>query len=174
MNDLDILETDRLLLSGWRADQIDDLLRLHTDPLVTRYSSTGGAWTREEAEAALASWIDLFASRRLGKLRVRRKSDGVMVGRAGYGIFAPTGEPELGYALYPEHWGNGYAFEAASGLRDWIFRETDVGHFIGLADVNNRPSLRILTGIGMTKTRVELFGEAQHAYQFHIYKRPGG
>ena len=72
---------------------------------------------------ALAWWMELFATKRLGKLRVRRKSDGVLVGRAGYGVLEDTGEPELGYALYPEFWGNGYALEAAAGLRDWIFRE---------------------------------------------------
>ncbi len=38
---------------------------------------------------------------------------------------------------YPEHWGNGYATEAAAALRDWIFRETDWDHFIGFADVRN-------------------------------------
>ena len=29
MTDLTLLETDRLVLSGWRPDQIDDLYRLH-------------------------------------------------------------------------------------------------------------------------------------------------
>ncbi len=171
MIDLDLLETERLVLSGWRADQLEDIIRLQGDPRVARYSSTGGPWTRAESEAALALWMDLFAARKLGKLRVRRKADGVLVGRAGYGIYDPTGEPELGYALYPEHWGNGYAFEAASGLRDWIFRETRATHFIGIADVNNAPSLRILTGIGMNETHVEPYGK-ERVYRFHIYRRP--
>ena len=36
MNDLDLIETNRLVLSGWRADQIEDLVRLHGDPVVAR------------------------------------------------------------------------------------------------------------------------------------------
>lgn len=172
MSDLLLFETERLQLSGWREDQLDDLMRLHGDPVVARYlKDHGQPWTREEAEASLKLWIELFATQRLGKLRVTRKADGVLVGRAGYGIYPPTGEPEIGYALYPEHWGNGYAFEAASALRDWLFRETEWDHFIGMADVRNTPSLAILTAIGMTRTHVEANEDGQLC-QFHILNRP--
>ena len=168
---LDLIETERLVLSGWRAEDLPDLMRLQGDPVVARYSSVGRPWTEADAKAALAHWMELFATRRLGKLRVRRKADGVLVGRAGFGLYEPTGEAEIGYALYPEFWGNGYAFEAAAGLRDWIFRETDASHFIGLADVHNRASLRILTGIGMTKTHVAPYGRTHELFQFHVHRR---
>jgi RimJ/RimL family protein N-acetyltransferase len=172
MSDLTLLETERLVLSGWRADQIGDLVRLHGNPIVARYlKDHGQPWSQQEMDEALANWIELFETQRLGKLRLTRKSDGVLVGRAGYGIYPPTGEPELGYSLYPEFWGNGYAFEAASALRDWIFRETDWDHFIGMADTRNAPSLAILDKIGMTRTRVEANDEGQHC-QFFIYERP--
>jgi RimJ/RimL family protein N-acetyltransferase len=172
MNDLDLFETDRLVLSGWRRDQIADLVRLHGDPVVAKYlSSHGQPWSMAEMETALDTWIDLFETRRLGKLRVRRKSDGVLVGRCGYGIYGPTGEPEIGYSLYPEYWGQGYAFEAAAGMRDWIFRETDEPHFIGMADVRNERSLRVLEAIGMTKTKIGPTDQGGLC-QFHIMERP--
>lgn len=172
MSDLLLFETDRLRLEGWRSEQIGDLMRLHGDPLVARYlTEHGRPWTRAEAEAALAHWIELFQTVRMGKLRVTRKSDGVLVGRAGFGVYPPTGEPELGYSLYPEHWGNGYAFEAASGLRDWIFRETEWDHFIGMADVRNTGSLKVLGRIGMIKTAVTANDHGQLC-QFHVYHRP--
>ena len=172
-DDLELLETDRLVLSGWRADQLDDLIRLHGDPTVTRYFTPDRPWTEAEARDALAGWMELFATQRLGKLRVRRKADNVLVGRAGYGVLEETGEPELGYALYPEHWGNGYALEAASALRDWIFRDTEWDHFVGLADIRNVPSLAVLSKIGMTKTHVETKMSGR-SYQHHIYRRPAG
>ena len=172
MSDLDLFETDRLVLSGWRHDQIGDLVRLHGDPLVAKYlREHGQPWSMAEMQAALDEWISLFATRRLGKMRVRRKSDGVLVGRCGYGIYEPTGEPEIGYSLYPEFWGNGYAFEAASGMRDWIFRETAAPHFIGMADVRNAASLAVLGKIGMVKTAVMANDHGQLC-QFHILRRP--
>ena len=172
MSDLDLFETDRLLLSGLRRDQIEDLVRLHGDPVVARYlSAEGQPWPREKMEAALDHWIELFETRKLGKMRVRRKSDGVLVGRCGYGVYEPTGEPEIGYSLYPEFWGKGYAYEAASGMRDWLFRETDEPHFIGMADVRNLASRKVLERIGMTKTKVDLNDEGMTC-QFHIMVRP--
>ena len=151
-----VLETERLRLTNWLPEHLPDLERLHGDPKVARYLNLDGLpWTKEQCEAALASWMDLFSTSRLGKLRVVLKADDIQIGRAGFGIYGPTGEPELGYALYPRHWGNGYAFEAASGLRDWIFRETGWDHFIGLADVRNEASLKVLRKIGMKPTHIE-------------------
>jgi [ribosomal protein S5]-alanine N-acetyltransferase len=172
MTDLDLFETDRLVLSGWRRDQIGDLVRLHGDPVVANFlSAHGQPWSMEEMERALDVWIHLFETRRLGKMRVRRKSDGVLVGRCGYGIYGPTGEPEIGYSLYPEFWGHGYAYEAACGMRDWMFRETDEPHFIGTADVRNAASLKVLGKIGMTRTKVEVTDDGMTC-QFHVMVRP--
>ena len=166
-----LLETERLVLTGWRADQLDDLVRLHGDPEVARYLSASGApWTREQASASLNNWLELFVTHRMGKLRVLRKADGVLVGRAGYGIYAPTGEPEIGYALYREHWGNGFAKEAASGLRDWLFRETQWDHFLGIADVANATSIHVLQSIGMRPTFVRTEPNGVSC-QFHVFAR---
>lgn len=170
MNDLDLIETDRLVLSGWRDDQLADLLRLHGDPRVARFLRAGGLiWTEAECRAALRSWIDLFATRQLGKLRVTRKADGVLVGRAGFGLYGPTGEPEIGYSLFPEFWGNGYASEAAAGLRDWAFGQGYSG-FIGLADIRNAASLKVLRRIGLKDTYRGIFN--RQVCQFLKMDRP--
>jgi RimJ/RimL family protein N-acetyltransferase len=170
MSELDLIETERLVLSGWRRDQLDDLVRLHGDPVVARYLGPGGRpWSQAEMTAALEQWMALFASRRMGKLRMRRKTDGVLMGRAGFGVYGPDEVPEIGYALYPEHWGNGYALEAASALRDWIFAETAWTYFLGIADTRNAASRRVLTRIGMVETHEE--PEADRRLQFHILRK---
>ncbi len=166
-----VLETERLRLTNWLPENLPDLERLHGDPQVARFLTLSGIpWTSKQCETALHTWMDLFSTSRLGKLRVIRKADGHLVGRAGFGIYPPTGEPELGYALYREHWGHGYALEAASGLRDWIFKSTDHDHFIGLADTRNTASLRILGAIGMTKTHLDQDPNGLFC-QFHVFRR---
>jgi ribosomal-protein-alanine N-acetyltransferase len=172
MSGLDLFETERLVLSGWRRDQLPDLVRLHGDPVVAKYlRGHGQPWSMEEMQSSLDHWIDLFETRRLGKLRVTRKSDGVLVGRCGFGVYGPDEEPEIGYSLFPQFWGNGYAFEAASGMRDWIFRETDAPRFTGMADVRNTASIKVLQRIGMISTEVKLNDDDQLC-QFHIMVRP--
>lgn len=172
MTDLTLLETDRLVLSGWRADQIDDLYRLHGDPTVARFlTEHGQPWSKQEMDTALTHWIALFDRQRMGKLRVTRKSDGVLVGRCGFGVEGEEELPEIGYSLYPEFWGNGYAYEAAAGLRDWYWRETDRPYFIGMADVRNEASLKVLRKLGGVYTHT---GDNDHGHhcEWYRYDRP--
>jgi ribosomal-protein-alanine N-acetyltransferase len=172
MSDLDLLETERLVLSGWRLDQVEDLYRLHGDPVVAQFlTGHGQPWTRENMDAALASWIALFERQKMGKLRVTRKADGVLVGRCGFGVYGADEIPEIGYSLYPEFWGNGYVFEAASALRDWYWRETTRDHFLGMADARNAASLKVLRKLGGVYTHT---GDAHDHknVEFYRYERP--
>ena len=124
-----------------------------------------------EMQDALAHWIALFERQKMGKLRVIRKSDGALVGRCGFGVYGPDDTPEIGYSLYPEFWGNGYVYEAASALRDWYWRETDRDHFIGLADVRNENSLKVLRKLGGIYTHT---GDNDHGHhcEWYRYDRP--
>jgi RimJ/RimL family protein N-acetyltransferase len=163
-----LFETDRLVLSGWRHDQLPDLVRLHGDPVVAKYLRPDGKpWPADELVKELDHWIELFETRRLGKMRLTRKSDGVLVGRCGYGLY--DGEPELGYSLYPEFWGNGYAFEAASAMRDWLMRETDQPRVLAAADTRNEASRKVLRRIGLRETHQE--PEGDRMLQFHEMTR---
>ncbi len=166
-----VLETERLRLTNWLPTHIGDLLALHGDPEVSRYlSADGQPEDLAQAEERLTLWARNFAEHRMGKLRATDKRTGEFVGRAGFGIYPPTGEPEIGYALLREHWGKGYAVEAASGLRDWIFRETDWDHFIGFADVRNAASLAVLERIGMTRTHTANAPDGL-AHHHHVFRR---
>lgn len=172
MTDLTLLETERLVLSGWRPDQAEDLYRLHGDPVVARYlTGHGQPWSKSVMDQALAHWIDLFERQKMGKLRVTRKSDGVLVGRCGFGVYGPEEIPEIGYSLYPEFWGNGYVWEAASALRDWYWRETDRDYFLGMADARNEASLKVLRKLGGAYTHT---GDNDHGHycEWYVYKRP--
>lgn len=165
-----VLETERLRLTNWLPEQIEDVVRLHSDPRVTRFlNAAGQPETVADAERRMAEWAQQFAASRMGKLRVSCRDDGAFLGRAGFGVFPPTGEPEIGYALVRSAWGKGYATEAAAGLRDWFFAETDRDHFIGFADARNAASIAVLRRIGMTPTHAEDFEGM--ACRFHIFRR---
>jgi ribosomal-protein-alanine N-acetyltransferase len=166
-----VLETERLRLTNWLPEHIDDVVQLHGNAEVSRYLSPSGApETRAQGEARLKDWANTFAQHRMGKLRVTRRVDDSFVGRAGYGIYRSTGEPEIGYAMLRENWGQGFATEAAAGLRDWLFRETAWDHFIGFADVANTASVHVLQSIGMRPTFVRREPSGIPC-QFHIFTR---
>ena len=64
--------------------------------------------------------------------------------------------PELGYWLGVDHWGRGFATEAARAAIDITFGESDVEHVVSGARVANPASRNILEKCGFQWTGVEL------------------
>ena len=64
--------------------------------------------------------------------------------------------PELGYWLGVDHWGQGFATEAARAAIDYAFEEFDVEHLISGARVANPASRNVLEKCGFQWSGVEL------------------
>jgi RimJ/RimL family protein N-acetyltransferase len=92
-------------------------------------------------------------------------TDRQVVGQAGLMIFdtrnwtpstwATAGshaQPELGWALRPAHWGNGYATEAAAGIRKWAYERRSIGQLVSLISPDNVRSQRVAQRLGATPT----------------------
>jgi RimJ/RimL family protein N-acetyltransferase len=77
------------------------------------------------------------------------------VGMVGIDWRAPE-TPELGYWLGVDHWGQGFATEAARAVIDFTFEEFDVEHLISGARVANPASRNILEKCGFQWSGVEL------------------
>ncbi len=168
MTPLHQLETERLRLRQWDESSVEPLLAMHANPLVARYlDSQGRVYDRAKAEERVAGWIAEQATHGVGKYWIARKADGAFVGRAGFSPYG--GELEIGYSLAPEHWGQGYASEIASGLRDWFFGTRPEDQFIGFAHVENAASLRVLEKIGMRRTYAGIVADMPH--QFFVLTR---
>jgi RimJ/RimL family protein N-acetyltransferase len=92
-------------------------------------------------------------------------TDRQVVGQAGLMIFetrnwtpstwATAGshaQPELGWALRRAHWGNGYATEAAAGIRKWAYERRSIGQLVSLISPDNVRSQRVAQRLGATPT----------------------
>jgi ribosomal-protein-alanine N-acetyltransferase len=75
-------------------------------------------------------------------------------GRA-VGLLAFGGPPDgdgaalIGYAMYPQFEGHGYATEAVRALIEWAFHQPGVRLVRALAPVWNTPALRVAENVGM-------------------------
>lgn len=166
MTDETVLETSRLLLRTWRDTDLDDLVWLHSQVKASRYLSvTGRPWTRDEAAGRLTGWGEEYLLYGVTKFKLQRRDDGRFVGRAGFSIFAATGQFELGYAIAPQFWGQGYATEIAGALATFFFDREIGDHFIAFAHVDNAASLKVLEKIGM---RFQHTGP-MNGLQAHVY-----
>jgi ribosomal-protein-alanine N-acetyltransferase len=55
----------------------------------------------------------------------------------------------IGYAMYPQFEGHGYATEAVRAMIDWAFQQPGVRVVRALAPVWNTPALRVAENVGM-------------------------
>jgi RimJ/RimL family protein N-acetyltransferase len=60
-----------------------------------------------------------------------------------------SGSVLLGYAMYPQFEGHGYATEAVRARIEWAFRRPGVRQVRTLAPVWNTPALRVAENVGM-------------------------
>ena len=81
--------------------------------------------------------------------------DNVPVGMVGIDCSNPDAA-ELGYWLGVEHWGRGFATEAARGAIDFFFEEFDADHLHAGARVTNPASRNVLEKCGFQWSGVEL------------------
>ena len=77
------------------------------------------------------------------------------IGMVGIDCSTP-GNAELGYWLGVEHWGKGYATEAARGAIDFFFEEFEDDHLYAGARVTNPASRNVLEKCGFQWSGVEL------------------
>lgn len=159
------LETERLVLRPLSPSDLDALAHYMADPEVMHYMG-GITRTRDETEAWIARFMQMFELDGIGQFAVERKEDGAVLGRCGILFWEtdpwtsiaraeatkPT-ETEIGYLLGRSHWGQGYATEAATAVRDYARAELGEERLIALIDPGNRASKRVAQKLGMEHER---------------------
>lgn len=142
-----ILETPRLRLVTWEADDAGIIGALHSSIETTRYLSGAAPWSRERAQERLQNWLKEAKRDGTTKYKLLAREDGAFVGRAGFSLLGQT--YELGYSLGHEAWGKGYATEIAGALAHWFFEKGFSDRFTAFTHPDNTASKRVLTKIGM-------------------------
>ena len=62
------------------------------------------------------------------------------------------GNVEIGYGIYPEYWGRGYATEAVIAAVDWALKQPGVERIEAETDPDNKASQRVLEKSGFAPT----------------------
>lgn len=160
-----ILETQRLLLRSFHEGDLDAYASMHADPEVMRYLGDGVPLSREDAWRSMAVMAGHWTLRGFGMWAVEEKSTGALIGRVG--LYEPEGWPgqEVGWTLAREHWGRGYAFEAAEASLDHAFHTLQWPRAISLIDPDNQRSIRLAERLGERfERKVELRGHPTLLY----------
>jgi len=145
------LRTERLLLRGWRDEDLDPYAALNADPAVAEFLST--PLDREQSAAMIERIRDHWRTDGFGLFAVERLEDGVFLGFTGVTTlaWAPDPHPEIGWRLARHAWGRGYATEAAREALRFGFEDRAFEEIVSYTYVGNERSRRVMEKLGMAR-----------------------
>jgi RimJ/RimL family protein N-acetyltransferase len=144
------LYTNRLLLREFVMADWPVVLAYQCDPRYLQYYE----WTDrtpEDVQCFVQMFLDQQAvqPRRRFQLAVVLKESGQLIGNCGIRKASiDAHEADIGYELSPDHWGHGYAAEAARAIVQFGFTELKVHRIWAWCIADNAASTRVLEKIG--------------------------
>ena len=164
------LETERLLLRLPEVHDLEGYAAVFGDPEVVEFLGMAPQ-TLEENLAGIQRMRHHWDRHGIGLFSVVRKSDERLLGRVGFLLWDPERwvsamredldgelETEIGWTVGSEHWGRGYATEAAIACRDWALGELGLTRLVSVIAPGNTGSIRVAAKIGETLEREDLPG----------------
>jgi RimJ/RimL family protein N-acetyltransferase len=150
------LETERLILREIDPERdFDGWAKTMADERTVRFMD-GNVQDRAQAWRNMATVIGHWKIRGYGSFSVESKETGEWIGRVG--PWYPEGWPEreIGWTISPEHWGHGYATEAARASLDYVFEILGWPRVIHIILTGNEASIGVAKNIGSTFIRSQV------------------
>ena len=148
-----VLETERLRLRRFRREDAKAVFAIIGDDVAMKYYPK----TLDRMDAV--EWIERnlrrYAEHGHGLYAVTLKGSEEVIGDCGVIRQIVEGQPQLevGYHFQRNHWGHGYATEAARACMEMAFRQYGAEKVISLIRPENVPSQRVAGRNGMTIER---------------------
>lgn len=171
------LESARLLLRQWRDADLPAFAEMCADPQVMRYFPE--PLSRLQSASLIGRVRGHFAEHGYGLWALERKDNGAFIGFTGLGSvgfdshFTPA--VEIGWRLGREHWGLGFASEAAWTCLRCAFGQLGLDEVVAFAASSNLPSEKVMQSIGMKRDGDDDFDHpllpAGHPLERHMLYR---
>ena len=171
------LRTGRLILRPWRDEDLAPFAALNADPAVMEYFPA--TLSRAESDAFAARVRSEMAEHGFGLWAVEAPGVAPFVGFTGLAVprfdahFTPC--VEIGWRLAREHWGRGYAPEAARAALAHGFGALGLDEVVSFTAAGNLRSRRVMEKLGMRHDPAEDFEHpnlaAGHPLRRHVLYR---
>jgi RimJ/RimL family protein N-acetyltransferase len=154
-----ILQTERLTLRWFTDDDAPFVLELLNEPSWIRNIGDRGVRTVDQARAWIADKLVAgYWQKGLGLWAVERRSDGALVGMCGLLERDELPDIDVGYALVPRFWGQGYAREATAACLAYAREVLGRRRVLAIVQPENTASIRVLETIGLARVGVHRGG----------------
>ena len=156
---MDVIETERLLLEPLDGSRLEEFVTLTADPDTMRYWDPRGPYGRDVAERNFAASLARIRDHGFGRRWIVAKGSGAGLGFTETKYFGEScddvspDELEIGWMLTPRAWGQGYATEAGTAIRDEAFERLKFENIVAVHHAANVASGRVIEKLGMAFER---------------------
>ena len=165
--------TERLYLRRFAASDLDLLDRLQGDPEVMRY--LGGAKTRDETAAfmqeRILEYYDRFPG--LGIWATLERAGDACVGFHLLNNIRGESHIQVGYCLFRQYWGRGYATEMSRALLRYGFADLRLPQIVAITDPPNTASQAVLLKCGLHRKGERSFAAYANGAPMAWFERDG-
>ncbi|WP_413284352.1 GNAT family N-acetyltransferase [Vibrio sp. MA40-2] len=148
------LKTNRLILRAWKPSDYQEFAKMTSDSKVMKYFPS--ILSEIESNQLADKIRRLIDKNGWGFWALELKSSSEFIGFVGlhYQDQAIPESPfiEIGWRLSANHWGHGYAPEAATKALKFAFEQLQQPAVYAFTTVTNQPSRRVMQKIGMINT----------------------
>ena len=171
------LQGARVVLRPWRHEDREPCAAMNADPYVMEFFVT--RLDRAESDALVDRFREHFTVHGFGLWAIEVPGVAPFIGFTGLEVprFDTLHGPcvEIGWRLVREHWGRGYATEAARLALDYGFGTLGLPEILGTTAVTNRRSRAVMERLGMDRDPSDDFDHplvpAGHPLRRHVLYR---
>ena len=155
-----ILDTERLQLRLLSLDDADFILRLLNEPSFIQNIGDRGVRTINDARAyILKGPIASYEKFGFGLWMVETRFESIPIGICGLLKRDVLADVDIGYALLPEFWSQGYALESASAVMSYASEKLGLKRVVAVVNSDNQSSIRLLEKMGFKYERMVRLSE---------------
>jgi len=172
------VDTPRLRLRQWRETDREPFAALNADPLVMEFFPA--LQSRQASDASIDAWQAQLSAQGWSNWALELRASREFLGFTGLSVprrvlpFSPC--VEVGWRLARQHWGRGYATEAARAALAVGFTRLGLREIVSFTSLGNRRSRAVMERIGMRNANEDFEHPGVpegHALRVHCLYRIG-
>lgn len=145
------METQRLLLRRFTVDDAGFILTLLNEPSFLRYIGDKKVRNLDDARQYILNGpVASYEQNGFGLCLVELRESHTAIGMCGLLKRKELPDPDIGFALLPDFWNKGFAFEAATAVLNDARERLKLERILAITSVDNDASINLLQRLGFT------------------------
>ena len=150
-----VLETERLILRRLTPDDAPFILTLLNEPSFLRYIGDKNVRNLDEARNyILTGPVASYEKHGFGLYLVELRESQTPIGLCGVIRREELPAPDIGFALLPDFWNKGLAFEAATAVLQYAHEQLKITRILAITSLDNEASINLLQRLGLSFQRI--------------------